>query len=198
MDTIESTLASASASLSIRFGSAAPYSIGKVWIGRIGYANIPVVGVTGYQRQRDNIVPVVRQHVYRALRTAGLPYNPEVIQTRPLVGYRSRQRVIVDENHDSESCGKRKRMHEAEYTFEILDIKRFCACYGKFPSWRDYLPDAPVKWRAEVIADDSGTWASNALTFDSKQDAETYAKGLAARWLMVREWRVVRCENDAN
>ena len=139
MENIDSTLAAVSASPAINFGTQASLSLGRVWVDRIGFASIPVVGVVVYQKQSDNIVAVVRQHVYRALQEVGLPYNPETIVIRPLVGYRSRQRVIVDDNPQSPSYGKCKRMCEAEYTFEILDIKRFCQCYGQLQFGRKFL-----------------------------------------------------------
>jgi len=46
-------------------------------------------------------------------------------------------------------------------------------------------------FKAEVIADSSGEWVGNALTFDTREQAETYARDLFARWTAVREWRVV-------
>ncbi len=46
-------------------------------------------------------------------------------------------------------------------------------------------------FKAEVIADDSGIWVSNALTFETREEAETYVKDLASRWLLVRETRVI-------
>ena len=48
--------------------------------------------------------------------------------------------------------------------------------------------------RVEVIADNSGTWAGNALEFLTRVDAEAYAKDLFSRWTAVKEWRVVLIE----
>jgi len=50
-------------------------------------------------------------------------------------------------------------------------------------------------FKVEVIADDSGQWTSNALRFDSKRAAETYAKDLFSRWTAVKEWRVVETKD---
>jgi hypothetical protein len=50
------------------------------------------------------------------------------------------------------------------------------------------------KFKVEVIADDSGEWTSNALTFETVEDAEEYAKDLFSRWSAVREYRVVPVE----
>lgn len=46
------------------------------------------------------------------------------------------------------------------------------------------------RYKVEVIADDSGKWCSNALRFDSVDDAETYGYDLAFRWTLVTLWRV--------
>ena len=48
-----------------------------------------------------------------------------------------------------------------------------------------------MKYKVEVIADNSGTWAGNGLTFETKEKAEEYARDLHSRWMVVREWRVV-------
>ena len=50
---------------------------------------------------------------------------------------------------------------------------------------------APKSYAAEVIADSSGSWCGNGLTFVSSSEAGEYAKDLASRWLAVREHRVV-------
>jgi hypothetical protein len=46
-------------------------------------------------------------------------------------------------------------------------------------------------FKVEVIADSSGNWAGNGLTFETASDAETYAKDLARRWTLVSDWRIV-------
>lgn len=48
-----------------------------------------------------------------------------------------------------------------------------------------------MSYKVEVIADDSGQWVGNQMTFPTKEEAEEYAKNLAWRWTAVREWRVV-------
>jgi hypothetical protein len=48
-------------------------------------------------------------------------------------------------------------------------------------------------FKVEVIADDSGKWCGNMLTFQSEAEARTYAENLSNRWLAVRSWRVVKC-----
>jgi len=54
------------------------------------------------------------------------------------------------------------------------------------------------KWKAEVIADSSGQWCGNALTFDTKQEAETYVNDLALRWTSVRDTRVVEVNDGTS
>jgi hypothetical protein len=46
-------------------------------------------------------------------------------------------------------------------------------------------------YKVEVIADGSGKWCSNGLTFPTVEQAEAYARDLAWRWTLVRSWRVV-------
>ena len=54
----------------------------------------------------------------------------------------------------------------------------------------DYSTDTtPGRFRCEVIADDSGIWCANALTFDTKQDAVAYGSELSGRWMLVTKWR---------
>jgi hypothetical protein len=47
-------------------------------------------------------------------------------------------------------------------------------------------------FKVEVIADSSGHWAGNGLTFDSVQAGEEYARDLYSRWTLVSRWRVIR------
>jgi hypothetical protein len=46
-------------------------------------------------------------------------------------------------------------------------------------------------FRVEVIADNSGKWAGNGLTFETEKEANAYGLDLAMRWTAVREFRVV-------
>ena len=54
------------------------------------------------------------------------------------------------------------------------------------------MSDKPYK--VEVQADNTGTWAGNALRFVTEGEAEAYALDLAIRWTSVRDWRVVKEE----
>lgn len=60
---------------------------------------------------------------------------------------------------------------------------------------RTYASDpAPGRFRVEVIADDSGTWAGNGLRFDTWEEARDYGIDLSGRWLLVRAARWVDTE----
>ena len=47
-------------------------------------------------------------------------------------------------------------------------------------------------FKVEVIADDSGKWCGNAMTYDTVDLAREAAISLHSRWMLVRTWRVVR------
>jgi len=47
-------------------------------------------------------------------------------------------------------------------------------------------------YQVEVIADSSGEWCGNALTFQTEELAAEYARDLFSRWTAVKEWRVVQ------
>lgn len=49
-------------------------------------------------------------------------------------------------------------------------------------------------FKVEVIADDSGKWCSNQVTFATEAEAAIYGGKLARNWTLVREWRVVEIE----
>lgn len=57
-------------------------------------------------------------------------------------------------------------------------------------------PITKTKWKAEVIADDSGEWCGNQLRFDTREQAEAYARDLYSRWTAVRQWRAVEVTED--
>lgn len=54
-----------------------------------------------------------------------------------------------------------------------------------------------MSWKVEVIADSSGKWVSNMLRYKSKEGAEFGAADLMMRWSLVREWRVIECDDPA-
>jgi len=52
-----------------------------------------------------------------------------------------------------------------------------------------------MSWKPEVIADSTGEWHSNALRFDTHDEADAYVHDLYARWTAVRKIRVVECDD---
>lgn len=48
-----------------------------------------------------------------------------------------------------------------------------------------------MKYKVIVLADNSGYYAGNGLTFDSIVEAVSYARNLASRWILVRDWCVI-------
>lgn len=46
-------------------------------------------------------------------------------------------------------------------------------------------------YKVEVLADSSGEWVGNGLTFETEKEAQEYAVDLAFRWSSLKEWRVV-------
>jgi hypothetical protein len=55
-----------------------------------------------------------------------------------------------------------------------------------------------MSFKAEVIADSSGKWTSNACRFATRVEAEEYVAGLFARWTLVTDTRVVESDDPVN
>jgi hypothetical protein len=55
-----------------------------------------------------------------------------------------------------------------------------------------------MSWKPEVIADNSGKWAGNAVRFATKEEALADVHDLMMRWMLVRETRVVECDDPVN
>jgi len=53
-----------------------------------------------------------------------------------------------------------------------------------------------MKYKAEVKVVNEDKWHSNALTFDSKKEAEEYARDLHYRWTATTDWRVKEVEES--
>lgn len=52
------------------------------------------------------------------------------------------------------------------------------------------------KFKIEVIADQSGTWAGNAMVYDVYEEAREAAINLAHRWMLVTKARVVEFDQE--
>jgi hypothetical protein len=48
-----------------------------------------------------------------------------------------------------------------------------------------------MKYKVEVLCYGETKWVSNNLTFETKEQAETYGADLFSRWTAVKEYRVV-------
>lgn len=55
-----------------------------------------------------------------------------------------------------------------------------------------------LSYKPEVIADNSGKFAGNALRFATREEAEANVRDLAMRWTSVRETRVVESDDPVN
>lgn len=109
-------------SSSIRFGTEAPFQLGNFLVAKIGFANIPVVGmvVTCRPEDRGALTPIVRSFVYTELEGAGIPN--EAVEFTPTIGQTergSRATMFVDTNESSPTKGKRKKGQVYEWHFEI-------------------------------------------------------------------------------
>lgn len=58
--------------------------------------------------------------------------------------------------------------------------------------------EAPVSYATQVIADNSGKWAGNALRFATELEALDYVADLAWRWTLVRQTRVIQSQDPVN
>jgi hypothetical protein len=52
------------------------------------------------------------------------------------------------------------------------------------------MKDKKRQYKAEVRVGSDQKWYSNALRFDTFEEAEVYAKDLYSRWLSTTAWRV--------
>lgn len=55
-----------------------------------------------------------------------------------------------------------------------------------------------MSYKVEIQVSGETTWTGNALRFATKQEAETYAKDLARRWFLVKEWRIAESNEVVN
>lgn len=55
-----------------------------------------------------------------------------------------------------------------------------------------------MSFKADVIADNSGKWVSNALRFATEKEAQVYVDDLMMRWTAVRDTRVTESDDPVN
>jgi hypothetical protein len=51
-----------------------------------------------------------------------------------------------------------------------------------------------MSFKPEVIADNSGKWVGNDLTFNTEAEAQAYVNDLMWRWTAVKETRVIEVD----
>jgi hypothetical protein len=122
----------------LSYGTNAPFQLGPVRFERIGFADIPVALVHVFCR-RDAVaalVPIVRQHVYHELETAGL--SSDILEFVPGAQV-NETRMFVDCNESSPTKGKTKRGQSCRFTF---DIKPECV---KMLTWKGRIGSIPTR-----------------------------------------------------
>ena len=53
-------------------------------------------------------------------------------------------------------------------------------------------------WKPEVQTFGDPKYYDNALRFATKEEAETYARNLSRRWMLVENWRAVESDDPVN
>lgn len=133
-DDLTDLLKLAHGSLCIRFGTTAPFSIGRVSAERVGYAQDPCLTLNVVVRDEDlpALVPIVRQRVYGELAERG--WTADDIAFTPST-MRGRRRKFRDENESSESFGRDK--FGTEYAFRFhMERELAAATFVGFGSFR--------------------------------------------------------------
>lgn len=114
----ESLLKAMHSSLTISWGTHAPFAIGRISGEKVGYAQLPSVVLSVFCREEDmsHLVPIVRQRVYGELAERG--WSPDDIGFQPGV-QRNRRRKFRDENEASDSYGRDKFGIEFRFRFDM-------------------------------------------------------------------------------
>lgn len=55
-----------------------------------------------------------------------------------------------------------------------------------------------MSFKPSVSTDGGATFNENALAFATREEAETSAKDLMARWMLVTDWRVIESDQPVN
>jgi hypothetical protein len=105
-------------SQAVSFGTTAPFQLGDVRIEKVGFADIPILGVIAMCRPQDisALVPIVRQYVYRELETSGM--TSDILEFTPRVAV-EKKRYFIDCNGSSPTKGQRKLGSACRFSFEI-------------------------------------------------------------------------------
>ena len=104
----------------LKFGTTAPFRIEpELQVRKIGFADIPAILQHLYTKPEGlaGLVPVLRDRVFAWLKQHRI--SDEAVGFHPTISLLQRNRLFVDENPDSRSCGKRKRGVYCRCWFEI-------------------------------------------------------------------------------
>lgn len=112
-----------------RFGTTAPFTLGEIQIQKVGFAQIPVIGmqVICPAAASRSMTPIVRSLVFMELETAGL--TNEAVEFVPRVST-GKYRKFVDINESSPTLGKNKMGYEYTFSFEIRPEYVKCFTWG--------------------------------------------------------------------
>lgn len=126
----ERLLRAVHSSLTVRWGTSAPYAFGKVRCERANFAQDPFVelDVVVPDESLGSVIPVARQIVFGELAERGWPNT--MVEFTPRVA-RGRRRRFVDQNEASESTGRNKMGVEHAIRFAI--VKRSPLHVAAFP-----------------------------------------------------------------
>jgi hypothetical protein len=137
----EELLKAMHSSLTIRWGTSAPFHIGPISGEKVGFAQDPSVVLTVICREEDlsALVPIVRQRVYGELAERG--WTPDDIGFTPGT-QRNRRRKFIDQNESSDSYGKAKFGMEYRFRFDIVTARMKAATFSGGGSFKP-IPQAP-------------------------------------------------------
>lgn len=132
------------ASLAVRFGTSAPFTIGAIRGVKVGFAQDPCVVCDVVCRDGDlsSLVPIVRQHVYRELSGRGwdVREDAELVAFTPST-QRGRRRRFVDANESSETFGRNRMGMSYEFRF-LMSHALAAATFVGFGSFKTI----PNRW----------------------------------------------------
>ena len=124
----------------IRFGTTSPYAVGVVTPDRVGYGDYPMVTVQMYGKKSGDLVPIARQLAMLNAKINGLYISmgaPSVMM--------GRQRMVTDQNPSSRSFGKRKRLTEMDFRFDVKGVE------PQFGSLHTYVKSRYSRSRSKSI-----------------------------------------------
>ena len=128
-DVDEQLLRDVHTGLTIRFGTDAPYRIGKIGFEKVGYAQTPmlVVPVDVPANAIDALVPIARQAAFAYLAERGVPDSALQFACSVRMG---RKRRFADDNESSPSHGANKMGLACAFHFECTPMLTAAVQWG--------------------------------------------------------------------